>query len=140
MLRKITIFTITTLVFCSIFFGLNSSFVFAGASQGLAVNCNQEVDYDKGGFKDPCGFDTIFTTINKTVKFFLYYLVTPTFAVLFAYAGFLYLTTEQKGNLDKAKKIMKYSVYGYLIILFSWLIIDTIIKFLGYDGPTFLTK
>lgn len=50
-------------------------------------------------------------------------------AVLFAWAGFKYLTTaysaEQK---NQAKEVLKNVVIGLVIILASWLIVDTLIK------------
>lgn len=138
MFKKIASFIIGFSIVCSpLFFGLETQAL--ASSGGLAPKCNTKVDNENGGFTDPCGFDTIFSTINKAVSYFVKYLATTVFGVMFAYAGFLYLTSNQKGNIDKAKTIMKFSVYGYLILLVSWLIINTILNFFGYNGPNFLT-
>lgn len=50
-------------------------------------------------------------------------------SLLFAYAGFLYLTNQgQSENINKAKKIFVGIVWGTIIILGGWLFIDTLMK------------
>ncbi len=50
-------------------------------------------------------------------------------AVLFAYAGWQMLTahsTGDSGQITKAKDILKYVIYGLVIILAAWLIVNTL--------------
>ena len=55
-------------------------------------------------------------------------------ALLFAYAGWLYLTNEAIGQQQKAKDTFKNVVIGLVIILAAWLIVDTLMKMtLGGD-------
>ena len=60
-------------------------------------------------------------------------------AILFAYAGWLYLTSgiEDLGDAKKARSMFKNVVFGLIIILGAWLIVDTIMRTLtGADwGP-----
>ena len=55
-------------------------------SQGVAVK-------DANGnpilvIKNPCGFNDLFTLVNKVVNFILIFLAVPIPAIMFAYAGF----------------------------------------------------
>jgi hypothetical protein len=52
-------------------------------------------------------------------------------ALLFAYAGWLYLTNEAIGEQQKAKSLFKDVVIGLIIILSAWLIVNAIITTLA---------
>lgn len=58
-------------------------------------------------------------------------------AILFAYAGFLYLTAGGGSNISKAHGIFMNVAVGFILILAAWLIVDTVIKTLtgGKFGP-----
>ncbi len=58
-------------------------------------------------------------------------------ALLFAYAGFLYLTNEAVGMQQQAKSIFKNVALGLVIMLSAWLIVDTLMKTVlgGSFGP-----
>ncbi|HWO07004.1 MAG TPA: hypothetical protein VNM40_00285 [Candidatus Paceibacterota bacterium] len=58
-------------------------------------------------------------------------------AMLFAYAGFLYLTNEAIGEQQRARSIFKNVAIGLVILLSAWLIIDTLMKTVlkGDFGP-----
>lgn len=58
-------------------------------------------------------------------------------ALLFAYAGFLYLTNEAIGEQQRAKNTFKYVAMGLIVLLAAWLVVDTLMKsLLGGDfGP-----
>lgn len=50
-------------------------------------------------------------------------------AILFAYAGFIYITNiANHGEISKAKNIFANVIIGLVIILASWLVIDTLMK------------
>jgi lysylphosphatidylglycerol synthetase-like protein (DUF2156 family) len=50
-------------------------------------------------------------------------------ALLFAYAGIIYVTNiANHGEISKAKNIFSNVVIGLVIILASWLVIDTLMK------------
>ncbi len=107
---------------------------------GLVPVCNTKIATD-GGFEDPCGFEYFMTMINFIIDFLFKYLATPIFAILFIYAGWLYISSSgNPSNVSLAKKIIKNALVGYLIILLSWLIVDTIIKGLGFTGESFLQQ
>lgn len=49
-------------------------------------------------------------------------------AILFAYAGWLYLTNEAIHQQERARGLFKDVVIGLVIILGAWLFVDTIMK------------
>lgn len=56
-------------------------------------------------------------------------------AVLFAWAGFLYLTNAaNQENIGRARGMFTNVIVGLLIILSAWLIIDTLMKVLVGNG------
>lgn len=85
--------------------------------------------------KNGCGFNELLGMINKVIKFIIFDLAVPIAAIMFAYAGIILLTSggneTQKG---KAKKIFGGVAIGLVVAAAAWLIIETILKTLGYDG------
>jgi hypothetical protein len=83
----------------------------------------------------PCGFDQLLTLVNTVIKFILFDLSIPIAAIMFAYAGFLLVTsagsTEKRGT---AKKIFTNVAIGLIFIAAAWLIIRTILTILGFNG------
>jgi hypothetical protein len=55
-------------------------------------------------------------------------------AMLFAYAGWLYLTNEAVGGQEKAKGMFSNVAIGLVIILGAWLVVDTLMKGLLKDN------
>ncbi|MEK7509267.1 MAG: hypothetical protein AAB605_00970 [Patescibacteria group bacterium] len=49
-------------------------------------------------------------------------------AMIFAYAGWLYISNEAIGEQQKAKKTFTNVVIGIIVILGAWLVIDTLMK------------
>ncbi len=108
---------------------------------GLVPVCNTKINPTTGTFDDACGFDYFMTMLNYIIDWAVKFLITPLFAILFVYAGFLYMgSADNAGNKNKAKNILRNSLFGYLLILCSWLIIDTILKGFGFTGESFLTN
>lgn len=106
--------------------------------KGLVPVCNTEKD-DNGEFKDPCDFNMVIAMINHALEYFTKYLVTPLFAILIVYSGILYISSvSSPKNKEKAKTILTNSLLGYLLVLASWLIINTILKALEFSGPNYL--
>lgn len=92
-----------------------------------------------GGLVPPCspncGFNDFMTLINKVVHFILFAMAVPIAAIMFAYAGFLLVTsagsTEQRG---KAKRIFTNVAIGLILAVAAWLIIELILKLVGFSG------
>jgi hypothetical protein len=99
----------------------------------------------------PCGFGT-FTGGNESssstgcqacnlaqliqnIITFAIGIAIPIAAALFAYAGFLYITSASNpANIGKAKGIFKDALVGFLIAVCAWLIINTLLHVIFNQG------
>ena len=91
------------------------------------------------GATGSCNFNDLMTLINTVIHFVLVDLATPLFALIIIYTAWLYLSSGGSSeNVTKAKKIFKNALIGYVIALAAWLIVTTILKTLGFVGPSFL--
>lgn len=89
----------------------------------------------------PCDFNQLMIMINTIIHFLLFTIATPLVALIICYVGFLFLTSGGSAeNRTKGKKILKNVIIGYIVALAAWLVINTIVKTLGFTGDTFLTK
>lgn len=62
-------------------------------------------------------------------------------AVMFAYAGFLYVTaSSNQGNIDKAKSIFSQVLIGLVLVLVAWLIVDLTLRVFTNQSLQVLTK
>ena len=79
-----------------------------------------------------CDLVTLAQNILNTGIFIVIFLS----AILFAYAGWLYLTSgiEDLGDAKKARSMFKNVVFGLIIILGAWLFVDTIMRTLTGVG------
>lgn len=70
--------------------------------------------------------------INTGIFIFIFFS-----ALMFAYAGFLYLTNEAIQMQQQAKSIFKNVTIGLIILLAAWLLVDTLMKSVlgGSFGP-----
>ena len=120
------------------------TFVSAAPYQ-IIPNCNKgAIDSSPttgGHYTTPCDFNALIQLINNVIYFLLFIIATPLVALIICYAGFLFLTSGGSSETrTKAKKILKNVIVGYIIGLAAWLIVNTIVKTLGFTGETFLQK
>jgi hypothetical protein len=109
------------LVFCATFLLVTAPFL-ASAQIPVIVPC------DGVGPKacTVCHLATLAQNILNAVIFIAVFAS----AFLFAYAGWLYLTNEAIGGQQKAKSLFTDVTIGFVIILGSWLFVDTLMKVL----------
>ena len=75
-----------------------------------------------------CDFQEFLKTISRIIHFILFTLSVPIAAIMFAYAGFLYITSgANPGEREKASSIFINVAIGLIIALAAWLIISTIL-------------
>ena len=55
-------------------------------------------------------------------------------AILFAYAGWLYLSNEAVGQKEKGRKLFSNVAIGLIIIMAAWLVVDTLVSSLLKDN------
>lgn len=91
--------------------------------------------YTEAGEAEPeCNFSTFMQMLNGLISWLLFTLAMPLAALMFAYAGFLYLTSSvNPEQREKAKKLISNIIWGLVIALAAWLIVHTILTSLGVD-------
>jgi len=105
---------------------------------GIVPVCNSNIGSD-GMYTDPCNFNYVMLLINQVIKFLLFIIATPLFALIIIYVGWLYLSAGGNSeNVTKAKKIIKNALIGYIIALIAWLLIKMIMTTLGFNGENYL--
>ncbi len=79
-----------------------------------------------------CGFTSFITLIQNIITFAIKYIIIPVGAIIFAYVGFLFLTSGGSSETrKKAKGIFIKVVIGIIVILAAWLIVSTILTVFG---------
>lgn len=137
---SITLVFLSLTVFTPVFVYASSSVYYPSDHKGLLPKCNDgSINEETGDYENPCGIESLMAMINKLIDFITVQLAAPLFAVIFTFAGVLYLSTAaDPGNKTKAKKIIINSLKGFGLVLASWVIIKTILEIFGYNGPMFL--
>jgi hypothetical protein len=76
--------------------------------------------------KDNCDFDALLKTINNIIKFLIFLGIVFS-SVVMAYVGFIYLTSAgNTSKLESAKGIFWKVIWGIVIMLSAWLIVNLI--------------
>ncbi len=86
-----------------------------------------------GGCQSVCDLATVAQNVLNTGIYIAVFLS----AVLFAWAGWLYLTSVAGGEISRAKEIFMNVAVGLVIILAGWLVVDTLMRTLVGDGGSF---
>lgn len=80
-----------------------------------------------------CGFNNLLE-LAKNVMDFLMTVSIPLAAIVFAYAGFLFMTAAgNEGQVSKAKEIFTKVLIGFIFVLCAWLIVWAITSALLCD-------
>lgn len=82
----------------------------------------------------PCDWNGLMALINGLISFILFDLAIPIAAIMFAYAGFLMVTAGGGEGKTKAKAIFANTLIGLIFAVAAWLIVNTLLSILGYDG------
>jgi len=87
-----------------------------------------------------CGYNDLIGLIRNIIDFIIMIAVIAA-PILFAWAGFLYVTAAgNTGKIQKAHTIFKDVLIGFMIILVAWLVVNTIVGTLlntdeGFEIP-----
>jgi hypothetical protein len=85
-----------------------------------------------------CDFDMFIKLINNIINWIIG-IATSIFTISAIYGGFLYMNSgENPGNKTKAKDILLNTLYGFIIILVSWLIVYTLLTYLAPGNSSLL--
>ena len=106
-------------------------------AEGLVPCGGYEFD-DTGaltGEEPACNFAYIIVLAQNVIEFLIFKLAAPLAALVIAWAGFLYLTSAASpAQREKAKKILKNVVIGFILALAAWLIVKTLLSSLGVES------
>ena len=82
-----------------------------------------------------CDFNDIMKLINTIINFVLFVIAVPLAAIMFAYAGFMLVTSGGSSEkMSQAKSIFGNVAIGLIIAAAAWLIVHTILNIVGFDG------
>jgi len=108
---------------------ITPSLLFAANAYTPLVTCD-------GSVANPCNFNALITMVNRIINWVIS-ISAVIFAVTLIYGGYLYITSGgDTGKQGEARGIITNTLYGFVIILVSWLIVYTILKALVPDGST----
>ena len=87
---------------------------------------------------EDCNFQQLMVLFNNVVTFILFTLATPFAAIVFAYAGWLYMREgDTPGNKKQTKERFVQRYVGYVVALGAYLIVKVIMQGLGFDATNF---
>lgn len=87
------------------------------------------------GYDQSCDFNKLIQLANNIISAFIYLAVLVAVA-MFAYAGWLYLTSAgDTGKMKQAHTIFTNAAIGFIFVLGAWLIVTLILKSLVTTGP-----
>lgn len=118
-------------VLLAVMFFIVPSLAFAAnplPGQIVPENCN-----GIGGCQSVCDIATVAQNVLNTGIYVAVFLS----AILFAWAGWLYLTSVAGGEISRAKEIFMNVAIGLIIILAGWLVVDTLMRTLVGTGGSF---
>jgi hypothetical protein len=91
-----------------------------------------------GNTTDMCTYDDLIILAQTVIKFLIFDLAAPIAAIMFAYAGFLYVTNGgNESKIKQAHDIFLYVFWGLVIALAAWLVVNYILVFLLGTGSAF---
>ena len=74
-----------------------------------------------------CNFDYLLLLVKNIIDFLLFTLAVPLATIMFAYAGWLYLSAGgDEGKIKRAHSIFLSVLVGLVVALGAWLIVNTI--------------
>jgi hypothetical protein len=127
---------------------------FAANSPSKYIPCGFDLD-GKDGVKDlkpplrqsdpheECYFDDAVVMIQTAINFLIFDLAAPLGMIMFAYAGFLYVTNQgNESQIKEAHGIFANVLIGLVVALAAWVIVNFVATFfLGADSAyNFLRK
>lgn len=96
-------------------------------SSGGAIAAGQE-----------CDFNDIIILAQNVINFLIFKIASPLAAIMFAYAGFVYLTNGgNESQVKKAHDIFWYVFLGLVVALAAWLVVNFVLEFFLGSGSVY---
>jgi len=103
---------------------------------GGLVPCGRQYDNPETKYINeakPCGFSDLFVLLKLVLDFVLWKLGLIILVLLTVLTGLVsYFSFGGPETIAKVKSIFKSAVTGYIIILLAWLVVNLLLRFLGY--------
>ena len=123
-----------TLVPCGYDLDDNGKIDSPSALRDVAVGEVRDQEKLQGKLQEACDFNGIIQLANNIISVGIYLAVLVAVA-MFAYAGFLYLTSVgDTGKMKEAHTIFTNAAYGFIFVLGAWLIVTLILSALVREG------
>ena len=88
---------------------------------------------------DECDYKQLIILAQTVIKFLIFDLAAPIAAIMFAYAGFTYVTNGgNESKIKQAHEMFLYVFWGIIIALSAWLVVNFILSFLVDPNFNFL--
>jgi cbb3-type cytochrome oxidase subunit 3 len=101
------------------------------AQPGFLIVCGGAGGPDAGSDYNECDFGDLIVLLRRLIDFAIFIGLIISTGV-FIYAGFLYMfSSESKDRTAEAKQMIRYTVYGILIIIGSWILVNTLVQAVG---------
>jgi hypothetical protein len=102
-----------------------ATFAAQNATPGGLVPCGVSSDPATASQCEACNL----VQLIQNIITFMIGIAIPVAVALFAYAGFLYFTSGTRlENIDTAKRIFKNVLFGFLMALTAWLVVNTVLN------------
>ena len=93
---------------------------------------------DTPGNHEECDFKDLVTLAQNVINYLIIDIAAPLAAIMFAYAGFLYVTNRgNEGQVTQAHDIFLYVFWGLVVALAAWLVVNFILEFALGSGSSF---
>jgi len=123
-----------TLVPCGYDLDDNGKIDSPSALRDVAAGEVRDQEKLQGKLQEACDFNGIIQLANNIISVGIYLAVLVAVA-MFAYAGFLYLTSVgDTGKMKEAHTIFTNAAYGFIFVLGAWLIVTLILSALVREG------
>lgn len=92
------------------------------------------------GVAEECEFTDLIVLAQNVINFLIFDIGSPLAAVLFAYAGFLWVTNGgNESQISRAKDIFWAVFIGFVVMLAAWLTVNMIVNFFLAPSYSLLT-
>lgn len=112
-------------------------------AQSTIIPCGFDINGDgvvktMAGFDEECDFNDLITLAQNVINFLIFGIASPLAAIMFAYAGFLYVTNRgNEGQVKQAHDIFLYVFWGLVVALGAWVFVNFILEFLLGAGSSY---
>lgn len=111
----------------------------AGKTSSGLIPCGNDVTAGRVTAGQECTYDDLIKLAQTVINFLIFGLAAPLGAIMFAYAGYLYITNGgNESQIKQAHDVFLSVFWGLIVALAAWLLINFIFQFLVDSNLNFL--